>query len=228
MTALHLAQIVLDARATFEWAHDRGFAQDQDYTIHAATRRAFGTLAPQPWVVRAGNESKIVILGYGAATCDELRNAMATAEADLRDAVLDIKAKLVPVIPSNACLAFQVRVCPIARRRDKEGKPHEEDVAAGCGDRATIYQDWLTEKLAGAANIKSCALTRFQLIRAYRHARNAPVQRIRGWYTDATLSGTLEVIDRDLFRTKLAGGVGRHKSFGFGALLLRSRDSVEE
>ncbi|MEE8524028.1 MAG: type I-E CRISPR-associated protein Cas6/Cse3/CasE [Thermoanaerobaculia bacterium] len=38
---------------------------------------------------------------------------------------------------------------------------------------------------------------------------------------DALLTGTLEVTDPDAFATLLARGVGRHRAFGFGMLLLR-------
>jgi CRISPR system Cascade subunit CasE len=222
MSALHLTQIVLDARRTFDWAHREGFAQDQDYTLHAATRRAFGALAPQPWVVRPGSNGKVVVLGYSNADRDDLHAVMETADVHLRAAIHEVSAKAIPAIPANTRLSIEVRVNPVARRRDRDGRVYEQDVALGAPDRAAVYQEWLAERLSGAAVVHACSLTRFQLVRVHRHAEDRPVRRCPGWHTDATLIGVLEVVDPDLFRDKVAKGIGRHKSFGFGALLLRA------
>ena len=43
----------------------------------------------------------------------------------------------------------------------------------------------------------------------------------QGGSPDATLQGTLAVVDSGAFQALLARGVGRHRAFGFGMLLLR-------
>ena len=43
----------------------------------------------------------------------------------------------------------------------------------------------------------------------------------RGERPNVVLEGTLRVTDADTFRALLARGVGRHRAFGFGMLLLR-------
>ena len=43
---------------------------------------------------------------------------------------------------------------------------------------------------------------------------------------DATLNGTLRINDPNEFRTKLRTGIGRHKAYGYGMLLLRPPDSL--
>jgi CRISPR system Cascade subunit CasE len=222
MTTLHMTQITLDARRTFDWAHTHGFSRDQDYTVHSATRSAFGALAPQPWAVRPSNNGRITVLGYSSANRDDLHAVMANSDVHIRAAVREVSTKPMPVIPSNTSLAFEVRVNPVARRYDKDGKRHEVDVAFGRPDRAIAYQEWLAERLSGAAVIHACTLTRFQLVRVHRHAVDRPIQRCPGWHTDATMNGVLEVIDQELFHDKLAHGIGRHKAFGFGALLIRA------
>lgn len=211
-------QITLDARSMFEWAHAKGFASDQDYSIHAATRAAFGSLGPQPWAKRQAAAGNMIVLGYGNASIPELRQTLTAADPALQQAINDIRTKEMPLLPVGGRYRFEVRVCPVRR-----GDGHERDIAIGKSgaERAVIYREWLVQKLEGAATVLDCGLTRFQLVHAYRHGARGPVQRIRGWYTDATLAGLLEVTDADAFQAALEGGIGRHKIAGYGMILLR-------
>jgi CRISPR system Cascade subunit CasE len=215
---MNLMQITLDARSMFEWAHPKGFAGDQDYSIHAATRAAFGSLGPQPWAKRPAAAGNMIVLGYGDASAAELRQTLDKADSALRPAIRDVRTKELPFLPVGGRYRFEVRVCPVRR-----GDGHERDIAIGASasDRAAIYRRWLERKVEGAATVLDCGLTQFQLVHAYRHGASGPVHRIRGWYTDATLAGLLEVTDADAFQAALEGGIGRHKIAGYGMILLR-------
>ena len=91
-----------------------------------------------------------------------------------------------------------------------------EKVTAKSRTREAVYLDWLAEQLAPAAELApslSC-LTRFRRVRVARGGR-APEG------PDATIHGTLIVTDPAAFLTLLARGVGRHRAYGYGMLLLR-------
>jgi CRISPR system Cascade subunit CasE len=113
-------------------------------------------------------------------------------------------------------------------------------------DRRTVYRDWLATRLAPAATLVSdpviTQLRRTMLLRrglTPRRSRNAgvppnPTRALhhvgllergqkgdQGGSPDAVFHGELTVTDPIAFQALLARGVGRHRSFGFGMLLLR-------
>ena len=82
--------------------------------------------------------------------------------------------------------------------------------------REAVYLDWLAERLEPAAELDRDAtrLGRFQRVRVSRG--NAGPEG-----PDATFHGVLTVTDPERFKMLLAKGVGRHRAYGYGMLLLR-------
>lgn len=146
-------------------------------------------------------------------------------------------------------LRFSVRVCPIVRTASSDGiRKRELDAFVHRAlafasqpkpDRAAVYRDWLSERFAaGGATLVEAALTRFRLGALVRRSHASPAgrtltlegdakrlsamgKRTAARRPDATLEGVLEVKDSQRFAELLARGVGRHRAFGFGMLLLR-------
>jgi len=131
---------------------------------------------------------------------------------------------------------FEVRCRPVQRtsRAQERGLPEERDVflAAIDGlpesqpvDRAEVYLDWLAaefDRRGGAAlcNAHVSAMKRTMLVRRTSREEDGgrASRAIDG--PDVTFAGTLEVNDSDAFTALLARGLGRHRAFGFGMLLL--------
>ena len=82
--------------------------------------------------------------------------------------------------------------------------------------REAVYLDWLTHQLAPSAELdrEASRLVRFRRARAVRG--NASPEG-----PDITIQGTLIVADPAAFTDLLARGVGRHRAYGSGMLLLR-------
>lgn len=146
-------------------------------------------------------------------------------------------------------LAFSVRVCPIVRTASSDGKRRRElDVFVHAAsavpdepkpDRAGIYREWLAQRLAGGgAGLIDARLAAFRLGDLVRRSHASSTGRTdaaesrpkrllassgRGAARrpDAVLEGVLEVADPARFAAVLARGIGRHRAFGFGMLLLR-------
>lgn len=82
--------------------------------------------------------------------------------------------------------------------------------------REAVYLDWLAERLDSGAEL-DCQASHVARFRRNRVARgNAGSEG-----PDATFHGTLTVIDPTSFAALLARGVGRHRAYGYGMLLLR-------
>ena len=93
--------------------------------------------------------------------------------------------------------------------------PHDEHSIRG--RRSEVYCDWLAERFGNAATLEpgNCRLAAFQRSRVVRGNGRGPEG------PDATLHGTLTVGDADGFHRLLRTGIGRHRAYGYGMLLLR-------
>lgn len=89
-------------------------------------------------------------------------------------------------------------------------------------DRSAVYADWLRAALerSHGATLESAELVSFQLSALFRRTQGQIRKPHPVNFPDATLRGTLTVADPTAFSALLARGVGRHRAFGFGMLLL--------
>ena len=90
--------------------------------------------------------------------------------------------------------------------------------------REAVYRDWLAQQFGIAAELLECHLQEFRLASVIRRAAPAsqdlrPKRSVKG--PDAVLSGKLQVGDDAAFAQLLRRGVGRHRAFGYGMLLLK-------
>ena len=208
-------------------------------------------LAPRPFrAIFPRGGSRGCLYGYGAAGADELREAAGLYADPLQSRIIfphSIDSKAMPAEwTAGKRLGFEVRLRPVVRlerdtsripphiqRSFKEGglRPGKEcdaflwkAIQYPKGEmqdsREKVYRDWLAERLqrCGAAElyVEETKLVSFQRTRA--------VRRLRGGYSegpDALMRGVLEITDGPAFAQLLAGGVGRHRAYGYGMLLLR-------
>ena len=86
--------------------------------------------------------------------------------------------------------------------------------------REQVYRDWLQgqiERRGGASlDLDSTRLVSYQRTRAYRKSHRRHTEG-----PDAVLQGVLTVTEPSAFTALLAHGIGRHRSYGYGMLLLR-------
>jgi len=102
-----------------------------------------------------------------------------------------------------------------------ESAPFERS-GAEWTERQEVYGAWLARELErdGAASMEEAArMESFQRALVYRRGRGKGHRMTR---PDVVLEGMLMVQDEGSFRTLLRRGIGRHRAFGFGMLLLRA------
>ena len=210
--------------------------QDPDHGMHCLLTECFGRdLAPRPFrAIFPRGGSRGCLYGYGSAGADELREAAGAYADPLQYRIIpshSIDSKPMPAEwTAGKRLGFEVRVRPIVRRTDKadtrpgkewdafqleaEQHPKGEMVRS----REEVYADWLRRQIEGrgGATLESATLASFQRTRAVRklHSRYSEGP-------DALMHGTLEITDGPPFARLLAGGIGRHRAYGYGMLLLR-------
>ncbi|SAK80468.1 CRISPR associated protein [Caballeronia temeraria] len=253
MTTFNLMHCQPDPRKFVLWASRQGglpAGGDLGYALHAALHRVFGARVPKPFYYR---DARAGLLAYTRSSADELREAAALCAApDLADALgLDAGPRSpglgVRAFPlqwdAGRVLGFEVRVRPMRRfkvedrkhgsERDAFREPgarrdDEKDLA-----REDVYARWLAEQFetSGAATLIDARMTRFQLTPVMRLTQAASPggggrepRTIIG--PDAIFSGHVRVEDTAAFARLLMRGVGRHRAFGFGMLLLRPASSA--
>jgi CRISPR system Cascade subunit CasE len=223
---------------------------DFGYAAHAWLAAAFGDLAPKPFRLME-NRNGLKLLGYADAGADALADQAHTyAEPETLN-VCDwtaVQSKTMPDRwPTGRLLGFELRACPVSRgHRERDVYLAALERAQAENERPPsrleAYGRWLVERLAAAIrpgddyvdrsgqrrdpvvelDLEGLTLTGFRRVRTRRKAhrdRQSPYKTIER--PDALFNGRLTVRDPERFGRLLAGGIGRHKAFGFGMLLLR-------
>jgi CRISPR system Cascade subunit CasE len=246
---LHLVRLVLDRRALARVAtrHRLSHNIDEGYFLHAGLAQLFAT-STEPatvplcsfavddvYAATQGQPDQIYVLGYAREADDALVARMGPARGDI---LRLCKSREMPALEAGQAFAFRTRVCPIVRTKvagdrplavDRRGKvksrEHDAFVHATLGlaketfvSRETVYVDWLRKQLEadGACALGGARLAEFRRDVMRRRGGEKPMER-----PNAVLEGTLTVTDPAAFRATLARGLGRHRAFGFGMLLLR-------
>ena len=191
------------------------------------------------------------LYGYGHADADALRDAAAVCADPLQSRILPAAGMDSKPMPSEwqagRRLGFEVRIRPVVRlerdtsripeevhRTFKEGglRPGKEcdaflyeairhpDRGGMTRTREQVYAGWLLaqfDRRGGAClEMDSVKLSSFQRTRAYRKMR---ARHTEG--PDAVMRGIMTITDPDAFSGTLSQGIGRHRSYGYGMLLLR-------
>jgi CRISPR system Cascade subunit CasE len=129
-------------------------------------------------------------------------------------------------------LGFEVRVRPVIRTstgRERDAYLSALEVATeeeNALQREVIYAEWLNRQFqAGdAAKIIRTTMDSFRLTRVIRKTRDndASARKSRSIIgPDALFRGELQVVDSVAFSQLVTRGIGRHRAFGFGMLLLK-------
>ncbi|MFZ1107581.1 MAG: type I-E CRISPR-associated protein Cas6/Cse3/CasE [Rhodomicrobium sp.] len=220
---------------------------DEGRALHHALTETFGEKAlPLFRLLVAPGKVKGALYAYSTLPEKQLRQTaeLCAHEYDEALGIKDMRAKAFPTrFAAGARLGFDLRVRPVRRTKSAQNKSgvreidaflhealqHENDPAfmANTGrTRERVYTDWLSERFAGAAaleadgnGIATTALARFNRGVAVR--RNAESSNRGSEGPDAVIHGTLVVADKTAFAALLANGIGRHKAYGYGMLLLR-------
>ena len=224
-------------------------AFDAGYAFHILLSAMFGKGVLQPFRLFASERrASAALYGYADVDVTELRHtADAVTPPDCLD-VLDPERMRSKRMPSHferaRRLGFDLRLRPVRRlrrdladaqlghslskgaevdafrveviRRFPSGWADSDEAAAKAGiTRQSVYAEWLAERFGDAVAVEQCRLVAVNRTRAVRGSSGAPEG------PDAILQGTLAVSNEETFAGILRNGVGRHRAYGYGMLLLR-------
>lgn len=223
---------------------DAGF--DEGRAIHHLLTETFGAGALHPFrhfVAPGGKQSQVYAYSrFDATALREAAQTYALPEAlNILD-LIQLEAKAMPELwRTGRRLGFEVRVRPVNRllkplpaadgtfpkgaevdaflvealRNFPANQANEENMLKAGRSREAIYTEWLAQRLKRAATLEpGVRLTRFQRLRAARKSYSPEGP-------DAILQGDLILNNSAGFQELLAQGIGRHKAYGYGMLLVR-------
>jgi CRISPR system Cascade subunit CasE len=248
-TTLHLLHTLPDARLLAAWVarhHARHERQPSDLgdALHGLLRAAFGDAAPQPFRYLDERQG---LLAYTQSDAEAVRAQVALADPvaaqtlglGATDRHEGYRLRSFPTHwPAGHVLGFEVRLRPTVRtvKGECDAFLHAVEHAQGAPvQREAVYVQWLREHLAARDDAPREAwqgaveLLDDVHLAAYRRQRivrrmQMPAGQVRNSRVidgpDALLKGHLRVLNAVAFAQLLARGVGRHRAFGFGMLLL--------
>jgi CRISPR system Cascade subunit CasE len=219
---------------------------DLGYLAHSYLRELWPEQAPQPFTIKRVGSRWVELWGYGGSDEARLRDYAQTYGAPELVSGVELgtlASKPMPQFDSGRVVGFVLRACPVVRTK-RPGKPEGQReidawlarcIAVGVDanskkkhpvDRETVYREWLDERLErqGGAHLLSAQLVAFQRERLWRRDHSPERKAKKLERPDAKLRGLLRVEDGVAFLRLLAQGVGRHRAFGFGMILLQPPD----
>ena len=214
---------------------------DAGYAMHCLLNEAFGNLAPQPFrliMPRGRGDRRGELYGYARVDASALCAAAGMFADPLQLRILtNLDDKAMPTVwQPGTRLGFETLVRPVGRHSRRTDDRPGREVDAFLLDseqrppgemqrsREEVYRDWLERQLQthGAARLEEARLRSFRRTRVLR--------KLHGPYSegpDAVMQGVLTITDGDAFASLLARGVGRHRAYGYGMMLLRPAWKVE-
>lgn len=244
--ALSLLRVPVNLPALARWAATRGWVQadgfDEGRALHHLLAETFGKGVTQPFrLLVPPRKTTGNLYAYTPADLATLHSTAQTIALPENLSVLDLGLMAAKPMPTSWTtgqrLGFDLHTRPVRRLNAALGgfakgaeidafladvlhkhpdKPPESQEAT----REAVYLDWLGARLAGAATLDLSATTMARFRRS-RVARGAARQK-GSEGPEATFHGTLQIADPLRFADLLARGVGRHRAYGFGMLLLRA------
>lgn len=235
--SLHMIEMPLSLAALNRWAGPRNFTRgafDEGLALHHLLGEVFGPAVLQPFRLLVAPRAQMgTLYAYADRPAEALRRDAAAVIGPSHAAVVALdRLRSLPRPAegwrSGQRLGFDLRLRPVVRLASAitgtsfaKGAEIDAFLAETLrGDaarpRETVYLDWLAARLAPAATLErdTSRLHAFQ-----RSAVNRNGRALEG--PEAIIHGTLTVTDPVIFADLLARGVGRHRSYGYGMLLLR-------
>lgn len=220
----------------FAWSQGHGRMADEDfgYATHAWLAATLGGIGPKPFRLLE-NRNGLRLLGYTDLPLDALVDHARVYADPAAFEVCNWSVGAGKTMPNGwnvgRRLGFEVRACPISRaERERDvflvAISRAEAEGGEAPSRPQIYADWLARQLktdnAAEPDTNTLRLIGFRRVRGQRNAHaNGSAKQHGVERPDALFSGELTVRDPAAFVRLLARGVGRHRAFGFGMLLLR-------
>lgn len=242
MTApLYLIKCFVNNQALRHFAYEQGAMKgeiDEGYLMHSLMKALWLEEAPRPFFCGETRNRPTLggfsnsFLAYSRHSIQQLRELSDPEHRPLINWVTSRCCEM-PTYREGQTVNFMVRTIPTERLKGLKGErdPFREAQRRGeeMPSRDALYRTWLELRLQGAATpaakLARFEIRRFEYNRVFRKG-GLKVDGTRESYRvtcpDIVVHGGLQVGNAEAFAALLARGVGRHRAFGYGMLLLQA------
>ena len=222
---LHLMQAHIHLPSLNAWMGERGL-EDTGHALHCLLTETLGAVAPSHFRLMTRHHSdNATLYGYCRHDADELRRqhqAFASPAQDRAMPATAIQTKVMPTEwPDATDIAFELRCRPLRQHHTKEldayrwlkEKQPDSDVS-----RVDAYVGWLEEQFErrGTAVMKHASIEQYQESQTWTSPDHATP-----FLPETVMRGVITITDGKNFTKTLATGLGRHRAYGFGMLLIK-------
>lgn len=223
----NLLKADIDLRNMARWSAAEGHP-DPDRALHCLLYHTFGSenvpraFAAHPNPDRPKEHARL--LAYTRLENENLHDLARNHQSPLAAGVMSPFTFQTTPLPDawlpGTTISFTVRVVPTYRVNPSgaERDVHRREDAAPT--RQESYCNWLARLLqrnAGATPLPhTLRVTRYSSRKVTRSTHTAPIT-----VPDVTIAGSCTITDPEAWANALLFGIGRHKAFGYGMLLLR-------
>lgn len=247
---LFMVEVPINLQNVLRLGKERGFPRaDLGYLVHCVLGELFGEQAPKPFFIVSHDRQPARVIGYTRVSAKRMREhaSVYAMPSVAQCCILDnLTSKSMPnEFGVGRVLGFQVQALPLVRITSplsgwkpgaevdvflahvKRAELNEVPVL----DRSLVYIEWLKRQLeaGGACRLIHGEMAAFKLKEVLRResvdssSKNGTRVRSKRSFSrpEVLFQGELEVMNEDLFRQVIQRGIGRHRGFGYGMLLLR-------
>lgn len=238
MNPFHLVRLHYHQSALLRFAREQRslgrYDETQGYLLHAWLTALFGELAPRPF---RHIESRCEVLGYVDADTTILQeHALAFATPSAFVALQENSLATKPLPESwreGFAFSFDVLATPIVRTQqgvEKDALLYALDrLGAQAPSRGTpqlralreqTYREWLLRQIGESIEVEQLFVAGFSRRRLLRRRHDAGRSPHTIERPVALFQGRGRIRDPQAFSLLLRRGIGRHRAFGLGMLLL--------
>jgi CRISPR system Cascade subunit CasE len=229
MSNLNLMRLKLNGQFLMRFAHDaHGLSSPDDgsgYALHAWLAAMFGKHAPKPFRFF---DHKGELLGYTSASADALLvHASAFAPPNAFRALADgsLATKPMPVSWQEGMrLQAEVLACPVSRTDEGEKDVYLralDRLGDSAPPRMEVYAEWFRRQWGSTVTFEHLEITGFSRRHLLRRITSEGLRKSRTLERpQAGFRTIVRIADSGGFGALLTRGIGRHRTFGFGMVLL--------
>ena len=228
MKDLHLLRIPVDAPRLLRFASEYGITQEDEalgYTLHAWFEALFGDHAPKPFRYFERRNEVLAYAMQGSAMLLEHAQAFASPQAWAALHAADVASKPMPAAwRADQRVRLEVLTCPVSRKGDEEKDLYLralDRLGDKAPSRAEVYQVWFSKQWGTAVHFDQVELLGMSARnRLLRRARNGTNRLCLIERPQALFGADAVITNPERFSEMLVRGLGRHRAFGFGMVLL--------
>lgn len=217
----------IDRRNMSLWAAAEGH-RDSDRALHCLLYHTFGEdHVPRAFFAQPDPDQPMEhahLLAYTGMDENELRDLARSRQSPLSAGVMSPFTFRTKPLPEDwqpgTAVSFRVRIMPTFRAKSTRSESDVHKRADAAPTRQESYCNWLADLLEKKAGVEparqTLRVTRYNPRKVTRSRDSQPIT-----VPDVTAAGTCVITDPEAWADALRWGIGRHKAYGYGMLLIR-------